>query len=174
MPRLATLLATAALAGGLASPTLAADSATVAAEVTMAAPCLTTETPNISFGILTFSPDTGPAGTSQQPIRYVSCSDLDELVFVHGTDATAAGGVGWTLGAVFTGCPDDGLNRFGLTLLASDTGLASTVGRFESALGAVSPGRPGNYDVIEFRAPCAGSDGAGTVMSFDIVFTASF
>src|SRR6185436_18465193 len=88
--RLATVLATAALAGGLASPTLAAEQATITAQITIDAPCLTVSTTSIDFGHLRFS--IGGPNTSDRPLTYTNCSTATVKVYGRATDATASGG----------------------------------------------------------------------------------
>ena len=172
--RLAIVLATAALLGGLASPALAADTVTVDASVTMAAPCLTVSTTSLDFGVTHFTTDANP-GFGDQPIMYTSCSAAGERVFIRGTDAAeVGGGAAWSLSASTYGCDQDlGPNVFKLIAYRL-SGPLWNVGKFDQEIETLNPGADGAVDRIQFTAPCVGSDGSGATMSFQIIYTATF
>ena len=157
-------VAMAVLTGGLAGPASAADSVTVDAYVTVTGPCLTTSTAVLDFGELAFE------SIEFSPISYTNCSAARERVFGRGTNATDdGGGETWTLDGSGAPCPDRGLDRFALTTDALLL-LATT----DRELDQVDAGAPGAVGRIGLFMPCAGSNGIGSIMSFQIVFTATF
>jgi hypothetical protein len=166
----------AALFGAAASPALAADNATVDASVSMAAPCLTVSTSQLDFGAQGFSPDGGSPSVAQQSLVYTSCSESYERVFAHGTSAAEAGGgsASWALSAASLDCPDYGVNKYGLGLHSTAFGFDRALTTVDQQLEIVGNGSAGSLDQATFRAPCIGSDGAGTTMEFQIVLTATF
>jgi hypothetical protein len=172
--RLAATVATAVLAGGLASPTLAADSVTVDAQVSLVAPCLTVSTTSVDFGPMLPETET-TSSLSFRPISYTNCSAASEQIYSHGTNATEGGGpAAWALSGANLQCPDFGLNRFRLFLLTEAEGLGSTLTTVDQLVETVPAGADGVRDQLILRAPCQGSDGAGSIMSFSIIFTATF
>ena len=163
--RLAIASATAALLGGLASPTLAADSVTVEASVEIVGPCLTTSTPTVDFGQMEFGL------TRLAPVVYQNCSAATEHVFARGTDATDGGATrtGWTLDDSGIPCPDRGPNIFGL---ATDSLLL--IGTTDREIDEVNAGSSGAVNGLLLYMPCPGSDGLGSVMTWQVILTATF
>lgn len=163
--RFAIASATAALLGGLASPTLAADSVTVEASVEIVGPCLTTSTPTVDFGQMEF----GTAGLA--PVAYQNCSAVTEHVYARGTGASDLGATrtGWSLSDAGIPCPDRGPNAFGL---ATDSLLL--LGESDREIDEVPAGSPGAVAGLVLYMPCAGSDGLGSVMTWQVIFTATF
>ena len=172
--RVAVSLAMAALAGGLASPALAADTQTVNAEVSLVAPCLTVSTLSVDFGPMLPEVD-GTSSLSFRPIRYSNCAAGGEQVFARGTNATEVGGPAtWSLSGGGLTCPDFGVNRFRLFLNEAVSGLGGPLTTVDQLIETVPAETDGTRDQLTLRAPCQGSDGVGSTMSFQIVFTASF
>jgi hypothetical protein len=162
--RFATVLATAALAGGVASPALAGDSVTVDASVEVTGPCLTTSTTYLDFGQQSLE------GGAFRAITYQNCSAATERVYARGTDASGGGGgVDWLLDDSGTPCPDLGPNRFGVR-----TDAFLMIGTTDREIEEVSPGSDGAVGALGLFMPCAGSDGIGQTMTFQVVFTATF
>jgi hypothetical protein len=162
--RLALATATAALLGGLASPALAADSVTVDASVSVVGPCLTTTTNVLDFGQLSLQ------SGSSQPIDYTNCSGTVEHVFARGTDAGGGGGgADWFLDDSGTPCPDLGLNRYRL-----QTFTGFLIGTTDREIDEVEAGSDGSANGLALFMPCAGSDGIGQTLTFQVIFTATF
>ena len=176
--RLALVLATAALAGGLASPTLAADQRTVDAVVTIDAPCLTVTTSNLDFGRHLLSPDGELPVAVLQDIGYASCSGTPERVFARGTDASGPS-ASWALVNQFQACPEWGTDRFGLRATSSRIGEQRTydtwyLGTADVEIETLPGDATGAVRSIDLLLPCQGSNGSGQTMSFRLVFTATF
>lgn len=172
--RVAISMATAALVGGLASPVLAADTQTVNAEVSLVAPCLTVSTLSVDFGPMLPEVD-GTSSLSFRPIRYSNCAAGGEQVFARGTNAIEVGGPAtWSLSGGGIACPDFGVNRFRLFLMTAAEGLGSSLTTVDQLVDTVPAESDGIRDQLILRAPCQGSDGVGSTMSFQIVFTATF
>lgn len=163
--RLVIASAAAALLGSLASPVLAEDDVTVVATVDVVGPCLTTSTPYIDFGQLEFG--SGRAA----PVAYENCSSVTEHVFARGTDASDGGvtRTGWTLDDSGIPCPDRGPNVFGL---ATDSLLL--LGTTDREIDEVPAGSGGAVNGLVLYMPCPGSDGLGSVMTWQVTFTATF
>jgi hypothetical protein len=169
-------LALAGLWVGSAAPMLAADSGSINAEVDVAAPCIVVDPGTLDFGTLPFSsndvlPSIGAAGFS-----YLNCSSGAEIVFARGSDATGGGGaVTWTLDgtpSMPAYCPSAGLNTYVLGFSSSGGThyLTTTQQQIETVPGNAY-GTNGDMGLV---MPCVGSDGLGTTMSLQILFTATF
>jgi len=173
--RLAIVLTSAALAGGLAGPVAAADSQTVGAEVSIVAPCLTVSTTYLDFGATLLSRPDVPFGAARQ-ISYRDCSGFGERIYGRGTNAAETGGGtgAWQLTASNLDCTDLAANLFRLKLRANQTGLEKPLLTVDQQLEYIGPDAIGTIDEIQLTNPCSGSDGVGSTMSFQIVFTASF
>jgi hypothetical protein len=173
--RLATAVAAAVLAGGLASPTLAADTGTVDVSIDVASPCIVV-TPNVVYF------DTLPIGDlagTDTGLTYTNCSVAPERIYGRVTDATGPGGVTWTPTdfnfdpSTGTGwCPGIGLNKYAVLMIRDAEGLSLRI--LDRELETVQPEATGTYDRLGIAMPCAGSDGGGSVMSFTTTFTATF
>jgi hypothetical protein len=165
LARASAVLAAAALVGGLAGPVLAGDAVTINVEVSVIGPCLTTTTPALDFGQLAFG------GGGFQSIQYANCSGVEEHVFGRGTGAAEVGGgtVTWSLDDTGTGCPDLGSNKFRLV-----TPTLQIVGPTDAELEILGAGADGAVNGLGFYMPCPGSDGLGSTMAFQVIFTATF
>jgi hypothetical protein len=171
----AALITACLLAAGRAGPALGADNVTVDAQVSIVAPCLTVSTTAIDFGPQLFSPDGGAPRVSAQPVSFANCGGANEQVYARGTGATeTGGGASWALVLPGSSCPAYGLNRFSLTARASTAGVDVDLAPQDRLLDLVPAGSSGQFDQLQLHTPCVGSDGAGTTMSFRVIFTATF
>jgi hypothetical protein len=171
--RATVVLAIAALAGGQAGPALAADTVTVSASVSMVAPCLTVSTTSLDFGGQLMSSVAGMV-TVDRSITYTSCSGTSEKIFGRGTTANNGGTATWTLTAPTVNCPDLGLNKYQLRSHPSAAGPSHNLFTFDQQLETVASGATGLADLLALTTPCTGSDGSGSTMSFQAIFTATF
>lgn len=154
-----------------AAPALAADNGTVDAQVTVATPCIIVTPDFVDFGTLPFTPsayDTRGVGTA--PLGYESCSGIEETVFARGSDATGTSAT-WTLSRDGYPCLNPSPNLYRLWLNAQTSLSLSTQ---DQQLEVVAAGAPGTVTALNIHMPCAGSDGAGELMSLQVVFTATF
>ena len=156
-----------------AIPALGNPGGSIAATVTVSAPCITLGTNAIDFGTHNFSTNSVDSFTNKfvNP-TYTDCSPSSENVFVHGSDATGGGGAAWTL-------RDGGINTcpFGTNVYTSEIEdnllniiQVSTVDR---TLATTTAGGSAAFIFI-LHMPCSGSSGAGQLMSFTYTLTASF
>ena len=169
--RTATLgLAAAGLWGLAAAPGLAADNGTVDAQVTVATPCIFIVTPWIDYGTVPFSTASGDSIAYQQ-VTHENCSEARERIWAAGTDAASVSAT-WELDNFGgSGACAQPLNTYGLRLLNTEllVDLTETAVEIEP-LGPTAS----NWASAALLMPCAGSDGAGQTMSFQIIFTATF
>jgi hypothetical protein len=162
---LAGLLATCALAAGVA-PALAGSEGTVSAQVTVAAPCIQISPAQLDFGTLGLSQDNVNLVSGTRPVTATNCGAPSTL-FGRGSNATSTGGTTWTLTPGGDVCPSP--NNY---VQRVDTGGASiALSSQNSALRALAGGGTANLGAIVVM-PCAGSSGAGQIMTFSYVFTA--
>lgn len=172
--RLTLALALAALAGGQAGPTFAADTVTVSASVAIVAPCLTVSTTTLDFGAQQLSTDAAVVSTDRT-ITYASCSATSETIFGRATGATDGASAAWSLTGSSLQCSDLGPNKYRLRSHPSGVGPSHTLLTFDQALEPVlAAGATGLADRLELTTACTGSDGAGSTMSFNVIFTATF
>jgi len=173
--RLTVVLAVAAVVGGQAGPTLATDSVTVDAQVSIIAPCLTVSTPSIDFGATLFSRPNVPWGASRS-ISYRDCSGSGEYIFGRATNASETGGGSgsWQLTGSNLDCSDLGPNKFGLRVQSTTTFQETALLLVDQQLEHIGADALGTINQALLRTPCTGSDGSGSTMSFQIIFTASF
>jgi hypothetical protein len=152
----------------------AADNGSVSANVTVATPCIIVTPSTIDFGTQGFSTASSTA-SSTRSVGYTNCSSASERVFGKGTDATGTGAT-WNL-VTFNGC-SDGANKYSLDALAPNSaggdGTVAYLTTVDQQLETVQGATAGSVDNISLYMPCAGSSGAGLVMSFTITFTATF
>jgi len=153
-----------------AAPTLAAETGTVDAQVTVATPCLVVSPPTVDFGTLPFSTQLSQ-GYSSQAVEIANCGSSAEQVYGRGTDATSAGGT-WALTADHDSCYST-VNEFNLKV-RSPAGLNEYVGSSDLLLETVGAGGIAAANELMLIMPCVGSDGIGEVMSFQAIFTATF
>lgn len=172
--RLGTVAVAVGLWVGSASPGLAADSVTVTAEVSILAPCLTSTTTSIDFGPMLFSSNSG-LEQRYRPISYVNCGGSEEQIFGRATNAAEVDGSGaWMINGSGVDCPDLGLNQYHLVVRSTVTGRATTLISVDQGLEYLGAGGDSEIDQVVLTAPCSGSDGSGSTMSFQIVLTATF
>ena len=172
--RLILALALAALAGGQAGPAVAADSATVDVDVTVATPCVLATTTSVSFGALPFTPEAfSQTGSGNATIGYESCSGADESVFVHGTDASGTG-ASWILSHDAFPCQNPELNLYHLAIRSTHAPINFALSTTDQSLETAAAGATGAADRLQIQMPCVGADGAGETMSFHVVLTATF
>lgn len=168
-------LALLALWAGSATPILAADNGTVEASVSVAAPCLIVSPGQVDFGTLPFSTVSGVSAGFEN-LSYANCSTAAEVVFGRGTDATGNSGgtpISWALEPTLNGCGGIGVNQYNLSVRipgSPNFALAAT----DAAIETVQPGNSGAANSLALVMPCSGSDGIGTLMSFQAIFTATF
>ena len=173
--RFLAILAAATLAAVAPMPASAADSVTVTAQVTMAAPCLTVGSTSIDFGGLMFSPDGGAPSTASRPTSFANCGSATERVFVRGSNAAAVGGgATWSLIVPVAGCPALGLNRFSLVASITYADINVTVSPNDQQIDLVPAGAGGQFDRLTLTTPCQGSAGSGATMTFNVIYTATF
>jgi hypothetical protein len=165
-----------------ALPAFGGDSATVEANVTVAAPCITVtvtwpSAPKLDFGPRLFTTPTQPGGTGLSgALSITNCATGFENVLVRGTDATSpTTAATWQLQGSVDTC-SAGVDKYALeTTLADANGgnsLPSTaVEKTNKLLGNIGPGTRTASPRIWM--PCTGSSGAGETMSFQFVYTAS-
>lgn len=152
-----------------ATATYASDNGTVDAQVTVAMPCLeiTDPTTTIDFGTLHFSPSTDTLVQANTSVTYHNCSGAEARVWAQGTDAQGTTAT-WGLDNPLSGGPCEwGVNRYRLTL---GVVLGTTAVEIDSALA----GDASASKLYYLTMPCAGSDGAGETMSFQLTLTATF
>ena len=172
-------LALAGLWAGSAAPMLATDNGTVEATVSVATPCIIVTPSQVDFGTLPFSPLGGvPTTNGLAAISYTNCSEIPERIYGRGTDATgsgAAGPVSWAL-VQAPACGNAAAPVLNEYTLATVDGVnpAQPLALADQELEIVAAGSLGAVNQLAIRMPCAGSDGAGSLMSFQAVFTATF
>lgn len=175
--RRTTPFAVAVVAGAmllaLGVPAGADGTGTVTGSVTMEflGPCLTLSPTSLDFGQGQFGQLV--YGT----VTLSSCSDAEESIAAHGTDASGSSGATWTL-AQPTGSPPDSPCNEGtdtyFQFIQGDAGRGymtlndQTIVQFE--------GQGGTFRSVDAQAgailACAGSSGGGTQMSMSWLFTA--
>lgn len=167
--RLALGLAIAGLWATSAGPILAADNGTVDAQVTVATPCVTINTPTIDFGTLPFSSET-LGGSGQKVINYANCGDAAERIWAAGTNATGTSAT-WQLSNAIGSTCSVPVNNY--RLLITDGAIAAVLSTAAQELELLDA-EANNFVTTTLDMPCLGSDGAGQVMSFQILITATF
>jgi hypothetical protein len=148
-----------------AAPVLGDDEGTVAAQVTVAAPCIEVTPAQLDFGTLGLSASSdSPVGASRQ-LTATNCGAAASLLG-RGTNATSPGGTTWTL---VEGSLCAAPNRYQeIVQMGQETTSLSTE---NATLRALAASEATALNAIVFM-PCAGSGGAGEVMTFSYVFTA--
>ncbi len=161
----AGLLAACTIAAS-ATPAFGDEIGTVSAQVTVAAPCVQVSPAQLDFGTLGFSSTAADVGASR-PITATNCGASASLLG-HGTNATATGGATWLIQASGTDvCSSP--NRY---IQRIDTGPTSIpLSLQDVTLRALAVGEAAGLNAIVVM-PCAGSNGAGEVVTFSYVFTA--
>lgn len=164
----AGLVLLAAVPGGID----AANSGTVQATVTGAAPCVTVSG-SFAFGTLPFSTSTVNGQGFASGVSAQNCGAQAETFLVRGSAATN-GTISWTLGGGGSPCAI-GVNRYSMTVYDTPTtssvvSLTTTDQTFLSAVPANASQSVGSG----LTMPCTGSDGAGLEMTSTITLTATF
>lgn len=164
-----------------ALPAFSADNGTVNAQVTVqgAVTCITLSTTSLDYGPVPFSQPSAGAENRVLFMNVNNCGDAAKL-FGSGTDAKNGAGseaITWTLDDNVTTHPCTlGVNRYSYVL---NDGPAATWG---VGLSTANKQLLGNsllgsgaaatiYNLL--KMPCAGSDGSGLTMSWQIVYTAT-
>jgi hypothetical protein len=173
MRRLILALALAALAGGQAGSAFAADTVTVSASVSIVAPCLTVSTTTLDFGAQQLGTDSAMVSVDRT-ITYTSCSTTTETIYGRATAATNGGGASWSLTGNSLPCSDLGPNKYQLHSHPSGAGTSHTLFTFDQQLETLAAGVTGLVDRLQLTTACTGSGGAGSTMSFNVIFTATF
>jgi hypothetical protein len=165
-----------------AMPSFSADSGTVNARVSVAAPCLTAtvtwpSAPTLDFGSQSFTTPAQPGGTSlNDAVSITNCGSGSENVLVRGTDATTTtSSAAWQLQSTDATCSVGANKYFVNTTIRDANGQkvypATTLTTANQLLANIGTGSRSVTPLMIM--PCSGSTGAGDSMSFDIVFTAS-
>lgn len=161
--------------GAIAAPTpvAAAGDGEVAAQVTVAAPCITVG-PNIDYGVATFNSPSGTPTARSGVTSYTNCSSAPEQVYARGTDAVSTTSAAtWSLtdGSV---CSAPDLYQHYLVVPQVSVMGGVTLTEVDKLLDNATPAATEREVDAVLYMPCAGSAGAGETMTFAIVFTASF
>lgn len=158
----------ACMLAAMAGPALGDDSGTVAAQVSVAAPCITVTPAQLDFGTLGLSQSAASPTTGSRALGVENCGAGSQNVLARGTNAASTGGAAWTLE------PNQGdlcstPNRFTQRI---DTGPLSIPLSVQNApIAPVAGGQTASWNAL-LVMPCSGSDGAGQAMTFSYVFTA--
>jgi hypothetical protein len=169
-----------------AEPALGNESASVTARVTVASPCITVSLENgassVDFGTLGFSTDQILGAGIDDSASLANCSSQSENISVRGTDATSStSSATWVLKDTFN-CSAGEINRYRVAPAVFATNPQSNGGQpvsnsmwlktTDQALytAAASASNPAS---LMLTMPCTGSDGAGTSMNFQVIYTAS-
>jgi hypothetical protein len=155
-----------------ATPGFGGDTGTVAATVTVAAPCLVIDSETIDFGVKAFStPDATVSAAGGN--GYQNCGPSSEKVLARGTNATSTSGppATWTLQSDDPCSAGPNTYKLRATVGAAVPYVLSTTSVEIDTLTT-----PGEHRVVntDLYMPCSGSDGAGQQMAFQYVFTATF
>jgi hypothetical protein len=161
------LVAGVVLALATSLPALAQEAGTVTGEVTVQeAPeaCILVSANHMDFGVLDFGQfELGPE------YAVSSCASSEQHFLIRGTHATGPAAT-WFLQA-----PPSDVNGYALDLHVSVDGGSLAYGWITTtnqlALPSIQPAAARRVDHA-LRMPTPGSDGAGTVMTFDVIWTA--
>ena len=172
------LIAAAALATSSMAvlPAFGADTGTVPARVTVAAPCITVgPSAGVDFGTATFNATASqgaPLFAGSPSISVTSCAVANEILYVRGTDATSStSSARWSLAGCCTPAHD-----------VYEVRVASNPGPPSNTVPLILSNRifrnevPGSTESLtaKLQMPLAGSSGVGQTMNMQIVFTATF
>jgi hypothetical protein len=167
------VLAVGALILGTA-PVQAADNGTVGVTITVASPCITVQG-SFDFGTQAFSqPDNTTLVTVSGTASAMNCSGTTATFLARGSDAIAATdpSVIWSLGDNVCLAPNTyRINFTDFDPVSTSVILSNTDQTFLT--GVADDGIARSLRGI-LSMPCAGSDGAGLVMSSTITLTATF
>lgn len=166
--RLGIGLALVALWAGSATSTLAADNGSVDAQVTVATPCIVVTPSVLDFGTVPFG---GLAGLA---LQYTNCGQADENIYGRATDASGPSGT-WSLDPLRASCAaSPGVNQYRIDVYGNSNALVRPLGLVDSSIELLGSGASSVDTLVAIFMPCAGSDGIGESMSFQITFTATF
>lgn len=165
--RLVAGLLTACAIAASATPAFGDPEGTVSASVSVAAPCIEVTPATLDFGVLGLSSAALPVSSALVPVEARNCGTAREQLVARGTNANGSGGSSWTL-VSFNLC--DAPNRFAQL-------LTRNLVQYDLSATDLEIGSPiGGAEVAQLRAgmfmPCAGSGGAGEIMTFSYIFTA--
>lgn len=151
-----------------AAPAFGDSEGTVSAQVTVAGPCIQVTPASLDFGSLGFSSDSNnPTGASRS-VTATNCGPAGS-VLARGSNATSTGGATWTL-EVEPSALCSAPNRF--MQRVSNGGASFALSATENtSIRALGAGEAAPLDAFVIM-PCAGSSGAGQVMTFSYLFTA--
>lgn len=152
-----------------AAPAFGDSEGTVSAQVTVAAPCIQVSPGQLDFGTLGFSQSATSPQAATRPLDLSNCGGSSQNIFARGTNATSTGGTNWTLEP---NQPDlcSTLDRFGQRIIT--TVASYPLSLQDTSVASLSGGQTSSVDAA-LVMPCVGSSGAGEVMTFSYVFTAT-
>ena len=165
--RMATGLALASLWVASATPILAADNGTVDAQVTVATPCVLVSPTSLDFGTLPFG------GFTSQSLQYSNCGTADESIYARATNASGVSAA-WSLTQRGSCAAGPTVDEYRLDLYANSNQLVRVLSLVDQLVEPLAAGASSVDSSAAIFMPCAGSSGIGTVMSFQIIFTATF
>jgi hypothetical protein len=162
---------------GAAGPATAADNGAVPATVTVSGGACLQVSGSYDYGTMAFTQSTVSAGASATGATLVNCDGSSAAtILARGTAAVSstASAVKWELGSPWIlGCPDTGTNIYGHSVFDSVSVSGFALSTIDAALTTPLDAN-GTYDVFgNLAMPCRGSDGAGHVMTFSVIFTAT-
>jgi hypothetical protein len=155
-----------------ASPMLAAEDGAIDAQVTVATPCIIVSPASLDYGTLPFS-SAGNPGYGARAIQLQNCGSSAEQMFARGTDATIGDSTVWALvnADPCTGAPNEYFLR---ARDNSNTGPFVGLTTTNQVLETVGAGNDALTNELQLVMPCVGSDGAGQIVTFQAIFTATF
>jgi hypothetical protein len=156
---------------GCAIPAFGDSSGAVAAHVQVASPCIIVTPSSVDFGTVRFVSAGGNGGVSQ-PYQIDPCG-MQERILVRGTPATSDPvGAIWQLGSLLSNCPQP--NVYSTRVTASLGNIARNIALSTTDSLLVIAGGSRLSGLLVLNPPCEGSDGAGRLMNFSYIFTATF
>ena len=165
--RLIAALFAACAIGVSASPAFGDSEGTVTARVTVAAPCVQVIPESLDFGALGFSSAALEVNSPLLDLDARNCGTARQSLLARGTDAAGSGGATWALvGLNLCDTP----NRFSQIVLRNAQQFDLTT--LDQPIGTPTGADEVAALLAGMKMPCAGSSGAGEVMSFSYVFTA--
>jgi hypothetical protein len=134
--------------------------------VPTSAACLELSTTSVEFGSVVLGATDAPASPT---IGVTNCSGTTGVVYARGTDAIGSSAA-WSLVDSAATCADTlGVDAYHLRLAGAGTVQLSTENK---SLGSVASGAITNQ-TARIDTACPGSTGAGTTMTFEILFLAT-
>lgn len=151
-----------------AGPAFGDDEGTVAAQVTVAAPCIQVTPAQLDFGTLGLSAGVNDEVFATRPVTATNCGAAATIA-ARGSNASSTAGTTWTLEpepSLLCSTPNRFMQR--VSNGGSSFALSSTQ---DTTIRQVAAGEAAPLDALVVM-PCTGSSGAGEVMTFSYVFTA--